>query len=329
MADDPYKTLGVSKSATSDEIRKAYRDLARKYHPDLHPDDAAAKKKFQEVQAAFDVLNDPKKKEMYDRYGAGFETAAPRGYPAGPGGPFPGGAWSGPGGGGQTFHFDFEDILGGAGPAAGGARGRSGGGFADFFRQFSQGGGARPQATRRGDDIEHELAVPFSTAVNGGKAHVSVRRPDGKVEDISVTIPAGIEDGKKIRLRGQGEPGGAGAESGDILITVRVSPHPFFTRRGKRLDVVVPITLAEAAAGAKIDVPTPRGTVAVSVPPGTSSGKKLRIKGHGVEPKGESPGDLFAEVQIVLPDSLTEDERTAIAEISRRHPQNPRAELRW
>jgi DnaJ-class molecular chaperone len=323
MADDPYKTLGVSRSASADEIRKAYRDLARKYHPDLHPDDAEAKKKFQEVQSAFDVLNDPKKKEMFDRYGAGFETAGR----AGPGGPFPGGAWSGPGGGGQSFQFDFEDVFGGAGPGTGGAR-RSGG-FADFFKQFSQGGGARPQTSRRGADIEHELAVPFSTAVNGGKAQVSVRRPDGKVEDISVTIPAGIEDGKKIRLRGQGEPGAAGAASGDILITVRVGPHPYFTRRGKRLDVVVPITLAEAAVGAKIDVPTPRGTVAVSVPPCTSSGKKLRIKGHGVAAKGEPPGDLFAEVQIVLPDSLNDSERQAIADIARRHSQNPRAELRW
>jgi DnaJ-class molecular chaperone len=328
MADDPYKTLGVRKSASADEIRKAYRDLARKYHPDLHPDDAEAKKKFQEVQSAFDVLNDPKKREMYDRYGAGFESAGARGYPGGGSGPFPGGAWSGQGG--QSFHFDFEDLFGGGAP--GGAEGpqpRGRGGFADFFRQFSQGAGPQSQAARRGADLEHELAVPFATAINGGKAQVSVHRPDGKVENISVTIPAGIEDGKKIRLRGQGEPGAAGAERGDFLITVRVSPHPYFTRREKRLNVVVPITLEEAVAGAKIDVPTPRGTVSVSVPPGTSSGKKLRIKGHGVAPKGEPPGDLFAEVQIVLPDSLTDEEREAIAEISRRHKQSPRSELRW
>jgi DnaJ-class molecular chaperone len=327
MADDPYKTLGIGRSASAEEIRKAYRDLARKYHPDLHPDDAEAKKKFQEVQSAFDVLNDPKKREMYDRYGAGFETAG-----GGPRGPFGGGAWSQQPGGGQTFHFDFEDLFGGAagptGRARGGGGGGGGGGFADFFRQFGQGAG-RPQSPSRGGDIEHELTVPFATATSGGKAQISVRRPDGKVENITVTIPAGIEDGKKIRLRGQGEPGEAGAPSGDILITVRVSPHPFFTRRGKRLDVVVPITLEEAASGAKIDVPTPRGTVSVSVPPGTSSGKKLRIKGQGVAPKGESAGDLFAEVQIVLPDSLSDEERETISEISRRHRQNPRAELRW
>lgn len=324
MSDDPYKTLGVSRSASADEIRKAYRDLARKYHPDLHPDDAEAKKKFQEVQSAFDVLNDPKKKEMYDRYGAGFETAGAGRGPYGAGGG--GGTWGGPGAGGQTFHFDFEDLFGGA-PSGPAGRTRGGGGFADFFRQFGQ-GTARPQAAR-GADIEHELAVPFATAINGGKAQISVRRPNGKVENLTVSIPAGIDDGQKIRLRGQGEPGAAGAPSGDILITVHVSPHPYFTRRGKRLDVVVPITLDEAVSGAKIDVPTPRGTVAVSVPPGTSSGKKLRIKGHGVAPKGEPPGDLFAEVQIVLPDSLSDDERRSIAEISRRHRQNPRAELRW
>jgi DnaJ-class molecular chaperone len=329
MADDPYKTLGVNRSASSDEIRKAYRDLARKYHPDLHPDDAAAKKKFQEVQAAFDVLNDPKKKEMFDRYGAGFDTSG-----RGPsGGPFGGGAWSGPGSGpgGQTFHFDLDDLFGGAaGPATerGGRGGSRGGGFADFFRQFGQ-TAPRPDAAARGADIEHELTVPFGTAINGGKAQVSVQRPNGKVENITATIPAGIEDGKKIRLRGQGEAGAGSAERGDLLITVRVSPHPYFTRRGKRLDVVVPITLDEAASGAKIDVPTPRGVVAVSVPPGTSSGKKLRIKGHGVAPKDEPPGDLFAEVQIVLPESLTGEERRTLAEISLRHPQNPRAELRW
>lgn len=323
MADDPYKTLGVSRSASADEIRKAYRELARKFHPDLHPDDAEAKKKFQEVQSAFDILNDPKKKEMYDRYGAGFESAAGGARR----GPYSGGAWGGPSAGGQTFHYDFEDLFGGAAGPTG--RTRGGGGFADFFRQFGQGAAGPQHAPSRGADIEHELTVPFATAINGGKAQISVRRPSGKLENLTVTIPAGIEDGKKIRLRGQGEQGAAGAPSGDILITVHVSPHPYFTRRGKRLDVLVPITLDEAARGAKIDVPTPKGVVAVSVPPGTSSGKKLRIKGQGVTPKGEQPGDLFVEVQIVLPDSLSEEERKTISEISRRHPQNPRAELRW
>jgi DnaJ-class molecular chaperone len=149
------------------------------------------------------------------------------------------------------------------------------------------------------------------------------------VETIKVKIPAGIDDGKKIRLRGQGEPGEGGAPAGDILLTVHVSPHPYFRRTGNRLDVRVPITLAEAVQGGKIDVPTPQGTITLTVPPNTSSGKKLRVKGHGVAPAGGPPGDLFAEVHIVLPEHLTEGERTQLAEISARHPQHPRAELRW
>ena len=136
------------------------------------------------------------------------------------------------------------------------------------------------------------------------------------METITIKIPAGIDDGKRIRVRGQGEPGEGGAPAGDILVTIRVSPHPFFRRTGDRLEVRVPVTLAEAAEGAKIDVPTPWGTIALSIPPGTSSGKRLRVKGHGVRPKNGEPGDLFAEIQIVLPAELSEEERKTLAEIS-------------
>jgi DnaJ-class molecular chaperone len=149
------------------------------------------------------------------------------------------------------------------------------------------------------------------------------------VETIRVKIPAGIEDGKKIRLRGQGEPGIGEAPAGDILLTIHVGPHPQFRRTGTRLDVRVPVTLAEAALGAKVDVPTPHGTISLTVPPNTSSGKRLRIKGHGVRPAGGEPGDLFAEIQIELPNRLTDEERRQVAEISNRYPQSPRADLRW
>jgi DnaJ-class molecular chaperone len=213
----------------------------------------------------------------------------------------------------------------------GGAAGdvEAGGGFADVFRQFGGAGRRRPARAARGADLKHELTVPFATAVLGGQAAITVRRGDGNVETINVKIPAGIEDGKRIRLREQGEAGTGGGPAGDILVTIRVSPHPSFRRTGNRLEVRLPVTLAEATQGAKVDVPTPHGTISLRVPPNTSSGARLRVKGHGVRPKGQPPGDLFAEIQVVLPEQLSEDERRQLADISHRHPQNPRAELRW
>lgn len=319
MADDYYSTLGVARGASADDIRKAYRQLARKYHPDLNPDDPKAKEKFQQVQTAFDVLNDPKKREMYDRYGASFDQmgggggGGPRGWPGGGAGPMP-----------EGVEVNFEDLFGGVG----------GGGISDLFKQFSQrgrSGGRRssaPAATR-GADLEHELTVPFASAVLGGEAQIAVRRADGAVETIQVKIPAGIEDGKKIRLRGQGEEGDRGGPAGDLIIKVHVAPHPHFRRTGKRLDVTVPITLLEALRGGKVDVPTPHGTIALTVPPGSSSGVKLRVKGQGVKAGDGPPGDLFAELQIVLPKDLSAAEREQIADIVAGHDDNPRTELSW
>lgn len=311
MADDYYATLGVSRGASSEEIQKAYRQLARKYHPDLNPDDATAKKKFQEVQNAFEVLNDPKKREMYDRYGSAYESVG-----AGPGGgPAP---WAQTGGG-PSFDVNLEDLFGG------------GGGFADLFKNLGQRGKrqSRRAAPSRGTDIEYELTVSFNTAVLGGQAQIGVQRPDGRVETLEVKIPAGIEDGKKIRLRGQGNPSLDGGPAGDLLIRVKASPHPVFRRQGKRLDVKVPITLAEAISGAKVDVPTPHGTLALKVPPGSSSGSKLRLKGQGVKPTKGEPGDLFAELQIVLPKQLSEADARQISELAGKYSDNPRSELRW
>jgi DnaJ-class molecular chaperone len=320
MAKDPYATLGVKRDASADDIQKAYRKLARKYHPDMNPDDASAKTKFQEVQSAFEILSDAEKRKHFDQFGDAEPHFGPGG---GPGG-YPGGAkWTystGP----QTYPFDLNDVFGGGGGEEGA------GSFADLFKQFRRGGGGRRAApAARGADLKHEMTVPFATAIRGGEAAVSVQRADGNIETITIKIPAGIDDGKRIRVRGQGEPGEGGAPPGDILVTIRTSPHPFFRRTGNRLDVRVPVTLAEAAQGAKIDVPTPWGTIALSIPPGTSSGKRLRVKGHGVRPKSGEPGDLFAEIQIVLPGELSEEERKLLADVSARHPQNPRAELRW
>jgi curved DNA-binding protein len=325
MAQDPYQVLGVDKKATQEEISKAYRQLARKYHPDLHPDDENSKKQFQEVQAAFEVLGDEKKRQMYDRYGAGYEAMG--GGAGGARGPRPQGWPGGAAPGGEYADFDLNDLFG-----AGGAAGMGGGGFADLFKHFGQGRGtqAPPRgAPERGHDLEYELTVPFNTAIKGGEASVSLRRGSGKNETIAVKIPAGIEDGKKIRLRGQGEESPMGGPAGDILITVRVAPHPHFTRTGKRLDVEVPVTLAEAIEGAKIDVPTPHGTVSITIPPGTSSGKKLRLRGQGVKPASGEPGDLYAEIEIVLPTNLTDEQRSELAAIAKTDTRNPRADLRW
>jgi DnaJ-class molecular chaperone len=314
MAEDYYATLGVARSASADDIRKAYRQLARKFHPDLNPDDPQAKEKFQQVQTAFDVLNDPKKREMYDRYGAAFEQAGRGGGPR----PWPGGSagHAGP----EGFEVNFEDLFGGGG----------GGGFADLFKSFgNRGRGGRRAPPARGADLELDLTTPFATAVLGGEAQLSVQRGDGAVETIRVKIPAGIVEGKKIRLRGQGEPGPGGGPAGDIIIKVHVAPHPHFRRAGKRLDVTAPITLREALRGAKIDLPTPHGTITLTVPPGSSGGTKLRVKGQGVKAGDGPPGDLFAELQIVLPKDLSLSDRDKLTEIVEKYSDNPRADLRW
>lgn len=315
MAEDYYSVLGVDRGAPQSEIEKAYRDQARKYHPDLNPDDKTAKTKFQEVQRAFEVLKDPEKREMYDRYGSSFESMGS----GGPGGnPFTGG-----GQGGAEFDFSefFGDRFGG---------GQGGGGFEDIFRNMGAAqAGQRTRRPQRGRDIAHPLTVPFATAVLGGKAQLNVQRGDGKVEPIEVTIPAGIENGKKLRLKGQGEKS-PGADSGDILITVLVSPHPCFTRQRNNLEIHVPVSVAEAALGAKVDIPSPRGTISLTIPPGTSSGAKLRIKGQGVTPDGAPPGDLIAEVLVVMPDKMDEEAEKLFRQLGElQKNENPRQKLSW
>ncbi|HEY2882568.1 MAG TPA: DnaJ C-terminal domain-containing protein [Pirellulales bacterium] len=332
MADDYYKILGVEKNASQADIQKAYRSLARKYHPDMNPDDKTAKEKFQKVQSAYDVLNDTNKRELYDRYGSAFESA---GAGQGPGGaPFGGagsGYWrteGGPGGAGGQGGFeqiDFSQLFGGGG---------GGTPFSELFggfRRGAQGGkGKRGKAAAQpGADVHSEVEVPFQMAIDGGKMEVGVQRPDGKTDRIEVKIPAGIRDGAKIRLRGQGGSGEKGGATGDLLITIHVAPHPWFQRRGNDLFVRVPISLAEAVGGAKVDVPTPRGVISLRIPPNTSSGARLRVRGHGVKLKDGVTGDLYAEPQIVLPATIDEATAAAIRKLEEEHPSNPRAELHW
>lgn len=324
MADDYYKILGVEKSAPQSEIQKAYRKLARKYHPDLHPDDAAAKQKFKEVQQAYDTLNDEKKRQLYDRFGADYERA---GMPGG-GGESP--QWEfrgGPGGAGGAEGFDFSQMFGGGGP--GGAGGFD---FSELFGQFgggrsAPGGGRKARGRAKGDDVQSEVRVPFKSSIVGGEIPLRLMRGDGTSEELVVKVPAGIEDGKKIRLRGKGEPGPGGA--GDLYVTIRVEAHPSFHRRGDNLHVKVPVTLGEAAAGGKIDVPTPTGDVSLRVPAGSSSGTKLRVKGHGVAVAGKPTGDLFVELQVVLPQKYTDDELAWIEKFDAKHALEPRRDLNW
>jgi len=332
MAEDYYKILGVERGASSDELQKAYRKLARKYHPDLNPDDKAAKQKFKDVQQAYDVLNDPKKRELFDRYGSDFDKINPSGPGGGPGA---GQAWSWRGGpeagGDQGPGFDFSQMFGGGG--AGGA----GIDLGDLFGSLGRGaggagaaggGGRRTRGAKaKGADVESEVHVPFKTLISGGEMPLRLMRSDGRSEELVVKVPAGIEEGKKIRLRGKGEPGAGGA--GDLYVVVRAEAHPYFHRRGSNLHVKLPITLGEAARGAKIDVPTPSGTVSLRIPAGASSGMKLRIKGQGVAVADKTPGDLFVELQVALPNKYSEDELEAIERIEAKHKLEPRKDLNW
>jgi DnaJ-class molecular chaperone len=323
MADDHYQTLGVPKSASAEDIRKAYRELARKYHPDLHPDDAAAKEKFKQVQTAFDVLNDPSKREMYDRYGSAFEGVGAGGpgggWAGGGGGPFPG-AGGFPGGG----EIDLESLFGG-------------GGFADMFRGAGgAGGGGRTTRGRKratqvpGQDVTARIEVPFTLAIEGGKTDVRLDR-DGTSETISVTIPQGLPDGARMRLRGQGLPGSGGGPAGDLLLEVRVEPHPVFQRDGDTLELTLPVSLPEALEGAKVDVPTPWGTISLRIPAGTSGGRKLRATGMGVRHANGAKGDLIAMVQIMLPEAAdaVAHERLLEAAKAAAGSASPRPQLRW
>jgi len=320
MADeDYYKILGVSKDASADEIQKAYRKLARKYHPDLHADKEEkdrekAKQQFQKVQQAYDVLSDEKKRQMYDM-GPSFGQA-------GGGNPFGGGASGNPFGG-SAGGIDLSQMFGGGGAG--------GGGFEDILRQMGGGGGpmgGRQQAPlRRGSDIEKEITIPFATSVVGGQHQVSLQRTKSKVDKIDVKIPAGIEAGKKIRLKGQGQS--VGGPAGDLLIAVKIAPHPNYARKGLNLQITLPITLREAAAGATIDLPTPHGTVALKVPAGTSSGKSLRLKGMGVKAANRS-GDLIAILQIAIPTEIPASDVENISELSEAWDQCAvRSELTW
>jgi curved DNA-binding protein len=323
---DFYKTLGVARNASADDIRKAYKKLARKYHPDVRPGDKDAADQFKKVQQAYSILGDAEKRVQYDRYGHSFN--------GGHSGPHRTAWAAGPDG---THAVDLSELFNqffGEGAQRGGAAGFGQGPFhaggrsarAEGFGHGEQpfGGGGE----RKGEDISFDVTVPFQVAAEGGSHGLQIRRGD-QTERINVKIPAGVEEGSVIRLGGQGQPGGSGGSAGDLLLTIHVSPHPYFHREGSNLLVDVPVTPSEAALGTKVEVPTlSEGHVTVTVPPGTSSGTKLRLKGKGVlNPKTKERGDQYVVVKIVLPRQTSDAAKKLYQELANVEPAAPRSGL--
>ncbi|MEX2208397.1 MAG: J domain-containing protein [Myxococcota bacterium] len=275
---DPYALLGVARTATEDEIRKAYRKLARKYHPDVNPNDRKAEERFKDISLAYEVLYDKEKRARYDEFGAqsyaaGFDPEQAREYAR----------WS-RGARRSPFHesqaadvdIDIEDLLGG------------------IF-----GGARRPRGPAKGADAEGEIRIDLLDAVRGGEVRVQVAGRG----TLRVKIPAGADDGTRIRLAGQGDPGTLGAPPGDLYLTLHVRPHAFFERKGSDLSLDLPVTLPELVLGASIEVPTPDGPVTMKVPPQSASGRVLRLRGKGVPKLGGSErGDLYVKLHAELPD---------------------------
>ena len=368
---DYYELLGVPRKASAKDIRAAFRKLARKYHPDLNPGDKAAEEKFKQLQEAYDVLSDTKKRQMYDQYGFYSENAPPPGY----GGGSPEDA--------QNVNFDFEGFD----------FGNQGGGtsFRDLFGQFFGGrgrGGAEVDA-EAGADLEYQIEIDFWDSVRGAVKKLQITRLDtcetchgtgavgspqtcnvcggtgtiqqaagkmrfnvpctrcggtgklrtacktcggeGRVrrnETIDVRIPAGVANGGKVRVPGKGNAGTMGAPPGDLYLQVIVKPHPFFERRGNDLYTKIPVTVSEATLGAKIEVPTIDGRSLVRIPPGTNSGKTLRLKEKGVpSARNGSRGDQYAEIQVVVPQPTDERVRNIMKELESVAPEDPRKNI--
>jgi DnaJ-class molecular chaperone len=299
---DYYDVLGVKKTATPDEIKKAYRELAKKWHPDKHKGNKDAENKFKEMSEAYAVLSDKEKREQYDRVGR--EAFS----------------YGGPGGGGFDFSEFMRAARGGGGRGAG--RGRTMD-FTDIFGDlFGGGGGGQVEydfGPQRGADIEAETTIDFRDAVRG--TTLDLQFQDGNT--VKVKIPEGVTDGQRLRIRGKGAPGEGGGPPGDLHLIIHVRPHPFFERRGDDIHIELPITVGEAIRGAEVEVPTIQGPVRARIPPGTQSGQKFRITGKGVKTKNRS-GDHYYRVMIHVPKTTPED---AVEKIEAAYPENPRARL--
>jgi len=374
---DYYELLGVPRKASAKDIRAAFRKLARKYHPDLNPGDKSAEEKFKQLQEAYDVLSDTKKRQMYDQYGFYSDNIPP----GGPGG--------GPEYGHEGVNFDFGgfDFGGGGGGAAPGG----GSSFRDLFSQFFRGGrtaAAEPEH-EPGGDLEYQIEIDFWDAVRGSVKKLNITRLDacdtchgtgavgtpqtcptcqgsgsiqqsagkmrfnvpctrcggtGKIrkpcptcsgegrlrrsETLDVRIPAGVASGSRVRVPGKGNAGTMGAAPGDLYLRVEVKPHPFFERRGNDLYTKVPVAVTEATLGAKVEVPTIDGRSLVRIPPGTNSGRTLRLKEKGVpSARNGTRGDQYVEIQVVVPQPTDERVRNLMKELETVAPEDPRKDL--
>lgn len=322
MERDLYEILGVTKSATADDLKKAHRGLVRKFHPDVNKE-AGADARFKEIQEAYDILSDPEKRKLYDQFGiAGVKMGAgggagpgarPGGDPFGGAGPF--------GGGGQAWQnvdpSTFEEVFGSMfGGGRGRARGRSGfGGFGGFEQAEEE--------PSHGADAAASETVDFMTAALGGTRSFRVNG-----ESIEVRIPAGIRSGAKLAVRGKGGRGERGGAAGDLIITVSVTPHPWFRREDNDLLTDVPLTIAEAALGTTVRVPLLQGSVQLKVPAGVKSGQRMRVKGKGIQPAKGTPGDFYAVIQVEAPRELDGEGRRLVEELAPRLP-NPRTGPQW
>jgi curved DNA-binding protein len=318
---DFYDVLGVARNADQSEIQRAYRKLARHHHPDVNKD-PAAEARFKEISEAYDVLSDPELRKRYDVFGEEFRRVPPdvdpeawrqaRAYAgAGYGGPGPGGPWpGGPGRGGGGVRYtdvgediDLEDLLGGI---FGGGRGRT------------TWAGPMP-----GSDQEIEAEISLEEAYHGTRRSLTITGPEGQ-RTLDVNIPDGVVDGQRIRLRGQGGQGRSGGPPGDLYLIVRIAPHPRYRVSGRNVSAPVALSPWEAALGAAVRIDTPAGPATVNVPPGTSTGRRLRLKGRGLPNRRGEPGDFFAEAQIKVPSSLSGEERRLFEQLRERSTFNPR-----
>jgi curved DNA-binding protein len=315
---DYYKVLGVDRDASQDEIKRAYRKLAQKYHPDRNKD-PDAQQTFARVGEAYEVLKDPEKRKQYDRFGQNWKQGQE--FDPGQFG-FEGGRARG--GGGRSFEF----------------RGGESGDFSDFFRmafggrggqtrEFEQtfGGGPQTQQRRRhkGQTHEAQVRIGLEEAYHGATRQISVQGADGRARTLDVRIPPGTTDGSRIRLAGQGGPGIGGGEPGDLLLDVRIAPHPTYRVKGHDLAVTLELAPWEAALGAKVEVPTLDGPVTLNVPAGTPGGQKLRLKEKGLHRrKAGGRGNLYARTRIVVPEELSDKEKELFEQLSEASDFNPR-----
>ncbi len=315
---DYYNVLGVSKGAAADEIKKAYRKLARKYHPDANLDNPAAEDKFKEIGEAYAVLKDPRKRQRYDQLGANWKQYENTGRP----------------GGGQSYSYDF-----------GGGRGfnfeNMGGGFSDFFEMFfgssanqgsssgfdygnNFGGGGARTSSRKGQDLQSTLEITLREAFSGTQRSIRLQK-ENKTRTVNVKIPKGIKNGGKIRLAGEGGPGLGGGPGGDLYLTVNVAKHNFFERKGSDLYIEVPMTIKEAYYGGKINIPTFDGKVDMKLPKKIQSGRTLRLKGKGMPViKDGSNGNLYVKTRIVFPEKMSPKQKKKFEEFLKDYDENPR-----